>query len=1715
MKWLNKKNGWLTLLLLASISGRAEWRDVTSYYLPNPSFDNNSTNHWLWNSNASSQRSDFGCMEFWNGMFNFYTQDRVSLPKGRYRLSVQGYYRCGDYEPSYADYVNGSELITAHLYALHVDEDRRDMIPMASAFSFSFNRRTNGCWTNDNIHYYPNQMSSAALAFEQGAYQNVLYFESEGEDFLLGIINGTVNYSNWCIFDNFKLEFDGDVVMATGISVTAEKTSILEGEAVFCTASITPDDAMSKQVSWSSSNPSVATVDQTGTVRGVSPGSVRITATTTDGSNLSSAVTVSVRSASEVRWVDVTDVFLKNPGFDNNSTEHWNWSSNASSQQSNFGCMEFWNGTFSFYQLLSGLPKGLFRLSMQGFYRVGDNDFAYQSHENGSENLTAVLDAGGRTMPLHSVYDFSMNDYFNGCWTYNWMDFYPDGMEAASEAFSLGAYLNQLVFENPEENGGTYIGVSNEAYTNSNWCIFDNFKLEFSGDIILAQQLEVSIDKPNIIISETAQCSYTIKPENTLVKTVTWTSSDERVAIVDQYGLVQGVGNGVARITATTTDGSNLSASVEVSVSNGGFTDGSIVVNEIMVSNVDEFVSPANNFDGWVELYNPTDQTVRLSGLYLSDDPGNLQLWRMPYGIGVIPAHGYKVLWFDSNDLASTNAPIKLDVDGGTLYISDNGGRLITSQTYPEGIERVSYARKTDGSWGYNSVATPGEANDPSHFATAQLDDPVVDCPSQLFTHPLSVHVGIPAGCTLRYTMDGTLPTLENGNTSTTGQFEVSSTSNYRFRLFADGMLPSRVTTRSYISSDQDYSLPVLSVVADPRFLYDDYLGVLVKGVNGRPGNGQQTACNWNMSWDRPVNFSYLSTDGEMVFNQDANLEMCGGWSRAWLPHAFKLKGNKELGGNKNLDYPFFEEKPYIRNRTLQVRNGGNDNVCRFKDPALQTIVSSSGIDIDYQSYQPVHEFINGEYIGVLNVREPNNKHFVYANYGWDEDEIDQFEMSPDSGYVQKCGSAESFTELVDYLSADAANSGTYAEICKRLDIDEYIYYMAAQLYMGNWDWPQNNVKGFTKAGDGRYRFVLFDLDGAFSTKDPFNVFMGKELYTFDQLYPMSLGRITQQIRFVTLFRNLLGNAQFRRKFIDAYCIMGGSVFEANRAIGIIDSLAERVNPAMSLEGLSVNNTANSLRGNLSEWLEPATWALRNYELFDLAGSDYYRYNLTSDTEDAQLLINDIPVPTGEFNGYLFPPVRLKAVAPAGFAFQGWSLSSGEETTLLSYNAGWSYYDQGSLDGTNWTSPSYPEYGWKTGYAPLGYGKNDIATTLDYGPDGANKRPTAYFRARVHVQNKPAGNDRFSLHYTADDGFIVYVNGTEAGRYNMPSGNVDYNSYSTTYANGNPDRGMLTLPANLFHEGDNVIAVELHNNSAGSTDLYWDASVTTTVSATSTSFYSTQEEINLPYNNVSLRACYRPLTVAEMDEAGQHRISVNEVSGSNDCFVNEYGKKADWVELYNASDQEVDLEGYYLTDDLSKPQKYLISREGTSVSTKIAAHGHLIIWCDKQPTTNRTLHASFKIAGEGGLVALTTPDGKTTDILRYDMHDGNSTVGRYPDGSEKVYLMNVPTISKPNILTSYMTMVDQTVGIRQVTGEVSSANGFRMVYGSQHLILKSEEGSMASIEIFTTDGRMADRQSVALHHGSARVDVSHLAPGFYIARASDDSGTMVACKFLK
>jgi hypothetical protein len=163
------------------------------------------------------------------------------------------------------------------------------------------------------------------------------------------------------------------------------------------------------------------------------------------------------------------------------------------------------------------------------------------------------------------------------------------------------------------------------------------------------------------------------------------------------------------------------------------------------------------------------------------------------------------------------------------------------------------------------------------------------------------------------------------------------------------------------------------------------------------------------------------------------------------------------------------------------------------------------------------------------------------------------------------------------------------------------------------------------------------------------------------------------------------------------------------------------------------------------------------------------------------------------------------------------------DQTLIPSGSIWRYNDSGTDLGTAWRTGAYNDAGWTTGPAQLGYGDGDESTVISYGTSATNKRITYYFRRQFTVTS-PAAFSALNLRYVRDDGAVIYLNGTEVVRSNLPSGTIDYNTLATT-AIGNADESAWNsapLDPALLVAGTNTIAVEIHQQSATSTDVSFD-----------------------------------------------------------------------------------------------------------------------------------------------------------------------------------------------------------------------------------------------------------------------------------------------------
>ena len=163
------------------------------------------------------------------------------------------------------------------------------------------------------------------------------------------------------------------------------------------------------------------------------------------------------------------------------------------------------------------------------------------------------------------------------------------------------------------------------------------------------------------------------------------------------------------------------------------------------------------------------------------------------------------------------------------------------------------------------------------------------------------------------------------------------------------------------------------------------------------------------------------------------------------------------------------------------------------------------------------------------------------------------------------------------------------------------------------------------------------------------------------------------------------------------------------------------------------------------------------------------------------------------------------------------------QTTLVAQGSTWRYLDDGSDQGTAWRASAFDDSSWSSGPAELGYGDGDEATVVSFGPDPDAKYPTTYFRHSFTV-NEPSLYERVDLNLRRDDGAIVYLNGTEVVRSNMPSGTIDYLTFASATVSGSDEDTLQGGPidTSLLVAGTNVLAVEIHQRRATSSDISFE-----------------------------------------------------------------------------------------------------------------------------------------------------------------------------------------------------------------------------------------------------------------------------------------------------
>ena len=592
------------------------------------------------------------------------------------------------------------------------------------------------------------------------------------------------------------------------------------------------------------------------------------------------------------------------------------------------------------------------------------------------------------------------------------------------------------------------------------------------------------------------------------------------------------------------------------------------------------------------------------------------------------------------------HSDFKLSAGGETVYLFSKEGEILDAIIFPAFPDDFSYGRLQDGAadWVIFGTPTPEQPNGGTYYTGINPDTIVFSHLPGQYKEPFLLTLS--GSDSIRYTLDCTEPTAFSS--LYTDPLMIDESTILKATIF-DSDLLGRKYSMTYIVSP-DHSLPVISLITEPDFLWDEDIGMYVYG-NSYQNQLPYFGANFWEDWEYPFVINYFDTSGSMAWQGEAGAKIFGGWSRAADQRSFSLFARQEFGTGK-FNYKFFEERPYDEFESLILRNSGNDwAYSMIRDVVMTSLMENS--HVDYQSCQPVVTYLNGEYWGFYNMREKISEHYLASLHGVDPDEIDLLENDAEVKHGTNADYIALRTFIETHSMADSAN---FAWVRNLIDERSFIQYQVAQIYYNNQDWPGNNLR-YWKAGDGKWRWILFDTDFGLGLFDPYG-YLANTL----EFATATNGPSWPNPPWSTLFlRRFLENNRFRRDFINALADAMNSIYLPSYAIARVDSIADNIWSEIHRHrqrwGQSISSW-NSSVGRMRTFFSKRPEYMRTHIMnkFDLP-DDHAITTSINDVEAGSIRVNSLAIDVALWNGIYFEdnPIQLTAFPKPGYKFDHWS----------------------------------------------------------------------------------------------------------------------------------------------------------------------------------------------------------------------------------------------------------------------------------------------------------------------------------------------------------------------------------------------------------------------------------------------------------------------------
>lgn len=464
------------------------------------------------------------------------------------------------------------------------------------------------------------------------------------------------------------------------------------------------------------------------------------------------------------------------------------------------------------------------------------------------------------------------------------------------------------------------------------------------------------------------------------------------------------------------------------------------------------------------------------------------------------------------------------------------------------------------------------------------------------------------------------------------------------------------VYTHTYLIQEPSTQLPTLAISIDPKLLFDSEWGLFMIGSRVDTGSTRLRGANFWSRGEVPAHLEFYESDGSPVFNSALGFRLFGGRSRLFPQKSMALITRDKYGKSK-IKHPIFGKQGPKSFDYLVLRNGGSDFGKAHARDAIATHQAANWA-VDVQAYRPAQVYINGRYWGLYNIREKINRHFLADHHDVDKDSLDLLEHN----MTLKRGSRRHYQRLIRYIQQnDLRKAEHYHQVAQWMDIESFIDFQIAQIFFDNRDAGGNIRYWRPQTENGKWRWILFDLDWAMGLHHG-------EAYNFNSLlfHTRPDGPDWPNPPWSTfLLRNLLEHPGFRQKFITRFSDHLNDQLSSTALLATIDETQATLEGEIDRHFARWNLSASNWELHFDRM---RTFAEKRPEIIRQQLAEFFNLNTL---QKARILVQPggkvylnrhLSLTAGAFTGSYFSdyPIHLLAIPNLGYRFLYWENKNGE-----------------------------------------------------------------------------------------------------------------------------------------------------------------------------------------------------------------------------------------------------------------------------------------------------------------------------------------------------------------------------------------------------------------------------------------------------------------------